>query len=118
MTSSDISQPYHETGETGGNGRQRHWKRPFPVYRKVLPELIIPNPKLKLMDQVREVLRLRHYSIRTERSYCDAVRADRPVRVPVVLTSEEVKQVISRINGVPQSARSKSCLGTAMSPPR
>jgi hypothetical protein len=30
-------------------------------------ELIKPNPKLKLLDQVREVLRLKHYSIRTER---------------------------------------------------
>ena len=34
-------------------------------------EAVVPNPKLKLMDQVREVLRLRHYSIRTERCYCD-----------------------------------------------
>jgi hypothetical protein len=25
-------------------------------------DLVIPNPKLKLLDQVREVLRLRHYS--------------------------------------------------------
>jgi hypothetical protein len=32
-------------------------------------ELIVPNPKLKLMDQVREVMRLRHYSIRTEQCY-------------------------------------------------
>src|SRR6266436_8289577 len=36
--------------------------------------LIIPNPKLKLLDQVREVMRLRHYSIHTERSYCDWIR--------------------------------------------
>src|SRR5215471_15867417 len=35
---------------------------------------IIPNPKLKLMDQVREVLRVKHYSIRTERCYCDWIR--------------------------------------------
>src|SRR5438132_14228209 len=34
-------------------------------------ELIIPNPKLKLLDQVREVMRLRHYSIRTEQCHCD-----------------------------------------------
>jgi hypothetical protein len=27
-------------------------------------EAVVPNPKLKLMDQVREVLRLPHYSIR------------------------------------------------------
>ncbi len=29
-----------------------------------------PNPKLKLMDQVREVLRYYHYAYRTEQSYC------------------------------------------------
>jgi hypothetical protein len=33
-------------------------------------ELLIPNPKLKLMDQVREVLRVKHYAIRTEQAYC------------------------------------------------
>ena len=37
-------------------------------------ERIIPNPKLKLLDQVREVMRLKHYSIRTERCYCDWIR--------------------------------------------
>ena len=31
-------------------------------------EAILPNPKLKLLDQLREVMRLKHYSIRTERS--------------------------------------------------
>jgi len=34
-------------------------------------ELIIPNPKLKLLDQVREVMRLKRYSLRTERTYCE-----------------------------------------------
>ena len=29
-----------------------------------------PNPSLKLMDQVREVLRYYHYAYRTETSYC------------------------------------------------
>ena len=130
-------------------------------------DLITPNPKLKLLDQVREVMRLKHYSIRTERSYCDwirryikfhgmrcredlnggeakieqflsdlavngqvsastqnqafnallflyreilhqtleniqAVRADRPVRVPTVLTPEEVGRVIAAMSGTPQ----------------
>ena len=37
-------------------------------------ESVIPNPKLKLLDQLREVMRLKHYSIRTERTYCDWVR--------------------------------------------
>jgi integrase len=130
-------------------------------------DLIVPNPKLKLLDPVREVMRLKHYSIRTERCYCDwirryiqfhgmrsredlqgaepkieqflsdlavsghvaastqnqafnallflhreilhqtleniqAVRADRPVRVPTVLTPDEVKQVIGAMSGTPQ----------------
>ena len=129
---------------------------------------VIPNPKLKLLDQVREVMRLKHYSIRTERSYCDwirryihfhkmrlreeltqdakakmelflsdlavngqvaastqnqafnallflyrevlnqpldsiqAVRADRPVRVPVVLTQEETGRVFRAMSGTTQ----------------
>ncbi len=29
-----------------------------------------PNPDLKLMDQVREVLRYHHYAYRTEQTYC------------------------------------------------
>lgn len=29
-----------------------------------------PNPDLRLMDQVREVLRYRHYAYRTEQAYC------------------------------------------------
>ena len=132
-------------------------------------EAVVPNPKLKLLDQVREVLRLRHYSIRTEQSYCDwirryirfhrmetreellpgtakveaflsdlavngqvaaatqnqafnallflyreglhepfenvkAVRAKRPIRVPTVLTPDEVKRVIQAMSGTPQLA--------------
>ena len=30
-----------------------------------------PNPELKLMDQVREVLRYHHYAFRTEQTYCN-----------------------------------------------
>jgi len=30
---------------------------------------VIPNPKAKLLDQVREVLRVKHYSLRTEEAY-------------------------------------------------
>jgi len=35
----------------------------------VSPGSIIPNPRLKLLDQVREVARLRHFSLRTEQAY-------------------------------------------------
>jgi hypothetical protein len=30
---------------------------------------VIPNPKAKLLDQVREVLRVKHYALRTEETY-------------------------------------------------
>ena len=32
-------------------------------------EGFIPNPKLKLLDQVSEVMHFKHYSLRTERTY-------------------------------------------------
>jgi integron integrase len=37
-------------------------------YLKNSPK-VIPNPKAKLLDQVREVLRVKHYAIRTEAMY-------------------------------------------------
>jgi hypothetical protein len=37
-------------------------------------DLMIPNPKLRLMDQVREVLRVKHYAIRTEQAHCDWIK--------------------------------------------
>jgi hypothetical protein len=54
----------------------RHGKR--VVLPRVGPgkgrELVIPNPKLKLLDQVREVLRVKHYAIRTGQAYCEWIR--------------------------------------------
>jgi hypothetical protein len=37
-------------------------------------ELVIPNPKIKLLDQVREVLRVKYYANRTEQAYCEWIR--------------------------------------------
>ena len=37
-------------------------------------EAVIPDPKLKLPDQIREAMQWRHYSIWTEQSYCDWIR--------------------------------------------
>jgi len=152
-----------ETNQRSQARRSYGWERRDGIRS----DLIIPNPKLKLLDQVREVMRLKHYSIRTERSYCDwirryirfhamrsredlsgaepkieqflsdlavnghvsastqnqafnallflyreilhqtleniqAVRADRPVRVPTVLTPDEVGRVIGAMSGTPQ----------------
>ena len=40
----------------------------------ILLEGFIPNPKLKLLDQVSEVMRFKHYSIRTETTYREWVK--------------------------------------------
>ena len=37
-------------------------------------EGFIANPKLKLLDQVSEVMRFRHYSIRTETTYREWIK--------------------------------------------
>lgn len=50
---------------------QRSASQGFSTPHRVEYETVIPNPKLKLLDQVREVMRLKHYSIRTERTYCE-----------------------------------------------
>ena len=39
--------------------------------------MAVPNPQAKLLDQVRDLMRLRHYSIRTEQSYCDWIKRSR-----------------------------------------
>ena len=57
-----------------GRGQYQSGGLPGPVIGR--RDLITPNPKLKLLDQVREVMRLKHYSIRTERAYCDWIKYD------------------------------------------
>jgi hypothetical protein len=52
------------------------------------PELVLPNPKLKLMDQVRQVLRVKHYAIRTESANGDWIR--RYVRFHGMRSREEL----------------------------
>jgi len=37
-------------------------------------EGFIPNPKLKLLDQVSEVMRFKHYSLRTEQTYREWIK--------------------------------------------
>ena len=44
-----------------------------PEMRRAKAALVIANPKAKLMDQVHEVLRVKHYALRTEQSYCEWV---------------------------------------------
>ena len=39
-----------------------------------LREGFLPNPRLKLLDQVNEVMRFRHYSLRIERTCQEWIR--------------------------------------------
>src|SRR2546426_3521641 len=41
---------------------------------KVLSPGVVPNPKARLLDQVREVIRLKHYSVRTEEAYVQWIK--------------------------------------------
>ena len=50
------------------------WPGPWERRDGIGSDLIVPNPKLKLLGQVREVMRLKHYTLRTERCYCDWIR--------------------------------------------
>src|SRR6266511_2378924 len=65
-------------------------------------------PKPRLLDRVRDAIRTRHYSRRTEKTYVAWIRRyiffheKRPHHLPVVLTSEELRAVLAEIHGVPR----------------
>ncbi len=77
---------------------------------KVFPAkaaLVIANPKSKLLDQLKEVLRVKHYSLRTEEAYGQWVRrylvfcqdhrsAAHPGPLPIRATNAEKKWVHPR----------------------
>ena len=42
--------------------------------RRIERPILIPNPKARLLDKVREVMRFHHYSFRTEKTYCQWIR--------------------------------------------
>ena len=72
---------------------------------------VVPNPKLKLLDQVREVLRLRHYSIRTEQSYCDWVR--RYIRFHGMKSREELVPGTGKVEAFLSDLATNGCVAAA-----
>jgi len=60
-----------------------------------------PNSDLKLMDQVREVLRYYHYAYRTEQTYCDWIKRYLKFhgmkRHPQEMGAAEVEQYLSNL---------------------
>src|SRR5260221_12099205 len=67
---------------------------PHPSFRKDA-ELVIPNPNLKLMDQVREVLRIRQRAIRTESCYCDWIH--RYIRFHKMRSREDLLSGVAKV---------------------
>src|SRR6266699_3772238 len=82
--------------EQGDEGQVERALRAVPKAGKGFAA-VIPNPKLKLLDQVREVMRLRHYSIRTEQSYCDWIR--RYIQFHRMKSREELTPSEAKVEG-------------------
>lgn len=59
----------------------------------------------RLLDRVRDKLRYKQYSVRTEQAYIHWIKrfiyfhAKRPARLPVVLTENEVRALLARLEG-------------------
>ena len=53
-------------------------------------DLLVPNPKLRLREQLHEVMRFKHYSVRTEEAYWNWIRQflefcrERPRLIPAL----------------------------------
>jgi transposase len=69
----------------------------------LLPETLPQGkPDPRLIEQVRDTLRLKHYSIRTERAYCDWIvryiryHRKRPLAKKAPSGELDGKQVVSR----------------------
>ena len=67
------------------------------------PDLHIPQP-LRLLDQMREVLRYKHYSLRTEQAYLYWVRffvrwhgRDGTMRHPKSMAADEVRAFLTML---------------------
>jgi integron integrase len=58
------------------------------------------KPKKKLLDQIRDVMRLKHYSLRTERTYCDWIERFirfHGMRHPTEMAEAEVGEFLTNL---------------------
>jgi integron integrase len=63
-------------------------------------DLLVPNPKLRLREQLREVMRFKHYSVRTEETYWGWIRQFilfHGKRHPRELGDEEVRAFLTHL---------------------
>ncbi len=71
----------------------------------IMPAVVVPaavasgKPK-KLFEEMRDVLRVKHYSLRTERSYCDWVKRFirfHGLRHPKEMNAREISQFLTHL---------------------
>ena len=90
----------------------------------LMSAILTPGPqqnKSKLLDQVRDVIRLKHYSIRTEQSYVDWIRRFilfHGKRHPRDMTEAEVSSFLTHLareGGVAASTQNQALSGVVVS---
>jgi integron integrase len=80
----------------------------FAGLRRDVKEKLIPNPKARLREQVREVMRFHHYSIRTEESYWQWIKRFiffQGKRHPKEMGGAEVSAFLSHLTASDDAAR-------------
>ncbi len=68
---------------------------------------LVRDNKPKLLDQLREGLRARHYSRRTEQTYCNWVRRFiyfNNIRHPAEMAEKEINAFLTHCHGRPKNA--------------
>src|ERR1700722_4936508 len=76
--------------------------------RRDMKEKLVPNPKLRLREQVGEVMRFHHYSIRTEESYWQWIKRFiffHGKRHPKEMGAAEVSAFLSHLTVADDAAR-------------
>jgi len=80
----------------------------FARLRRDQPDKLIPNPKARLQEQVREVMRFHHYSLRTEEAYWQWIKRFiffHGKRHPRELGTAEVGAFLSHLTTANDAAR-------------
>ena len=80
----------------------------FARLRRDQPDKRIPNPKARLQEQVREVMRFHHYSLRTEEAYWQWIKRFiffHGKRHPRELGTAEVSAFLSHLTTANDAAR-------------
>jgi integron integrase len=80
----------------------------FARLRRDQPDKLIPNPKARLQEQVREVMRFHHYSLRTEEAYWQWIKRFiffHGKRHPRELGTAEVSAFLSHLTTANDAAR-------------